>query len=264
LETAEEAARAAGRIIRERFDASIGTAGLIEVSFKGRNNIVTDVDHAAEEAVIAVLRREYPQHGIWAEESGRFQRESSFTWIIDPLDGTRNFASGIPHFAVSLALVDGDTPVLGCTYDPMRDELFSAEAGRGTHVNGERVLVAQAEALEQCILGFDLGYVDDKAVWLMDMLRGLWPNMQAFRIVGSAALGYAYVAAGRFHLYAHHHLQPWDVAAGLVLSAEAGGVATTLQGAEPRVESTAIVAASPAIHAKFMAATSETHWRSIL
>jgi myo-inositol-1(or 4)-monophosphatase len=265
LQVAEVAVRAAGRLIMERFVATTGADALssIQVTFKGRNDLVTDVDRAAEQTAVAILNQEFPQFDMLAEESGHQARGGEFTWVLDPLDGTRNFAAGIPQFAVNLALAKGDDVLLGLTYDPTRDELFHAEAGRGSHLNGKRIAVSSAETLEQSILGFDLGYVDEKAAQLLEVLRFLWPGMQAFRIFGSAALGYAYAAAGRLDLYAHHHLERWDVAPGLLLVREAGGMVTDLSGAGATMGSKAAVAAGPAVHTRFMTATQDSAWRSI-
>jgi fructose-1,6-bisphosphatase/inositol monophosphatase family enzyme len=249
----------------ERFEEARGgeQARGVRVSFKGRNNPVTEVDLAAEVAATAVLAREYPGFGLLAEESGRRSGAGEFTWVLDPIDGTRNFANGVPHFAVNLALVQGDVPLLGLTYDPVRGELFSASAGQGAFLNGKRLAVSSVDTLEQSLLAFDLGYVDDQAAKLLEMLLKLWPNMQSLRITGSAALGLAYVAAGRYALYAHHHLYPWDVAPGLLLVAEAGGLVTDILGAPAGLHRGNLIAASPTIHSQFLAATEGAAWRRI-
>ena len=265
LEVAEEASRAAGRIIMDRFVAATGAepAQTVQVGYKEPDHIVTDVDHEAERTIIEILAREFPGYGVLAEESGRTAGRGEFTWVVDPLDGTRNFAAGIPHFAVSIALARGDDVLLGLIYDPARDELFHAEAGRGAYLNGVRVAVSDVESLERSIVGFDIGPIDEKAGRLLNLLRELWREILAIRILGSATLGYAYAAAGRVQLYAHHHQAPWDVAAGLLLVREAGGVVTDLQGAQARMESTAAAAGNETLHAQFMAATEGSAWRDI-
>ena len=235
----------------------------IQVSFKGRNDLVTEVDRLAETAAVAVLTQEYPTFGILAEESGHKPGETDFVWVLDPLDGTRNFASGVPYFAVNLALARADIPLLGLTYDPLRQELFHGVAGQGAFLNGKPLSVSPVDSLGQSVLAFDLGYVDEQAAHLLDMLRGLWPNMQAVRIAGSGALGLAYVAAGRYQLYGHHHLWPWDVAPGLLLVREAGGVVTDLRGGTVGIHHGKLIAASPAVHRQFMDATEGVRWRAI-
>ena len=263
-EVAEQVIRDAGTAIRLRFQDTLGANPQhpLHVTYKGRNNIVTDVDRSVEADAFATLSEEFPNASLWGEESERRTR-GGYTWVLDPLDGTRNFASGIPQFAVSLALLQGDTPVMGMTYDPMRDELFSALRGHGAFLNGIRIRCSRETSLDQSILGCDLGYVDDQAASLLEVLRHLWPRAQTYRICGSAALGLAYVAAGRFDLYAHHHLQPWDMAAGLLLVHEAQGIATNLQGGPVTVHAPAVLAAGQKLHTEFLLATDGLAWRSI-
>ena len=221
------------------------------------------MDRMVEAKAIGLLAKEYPTFGLLAEESGCKQGKDPHLWVLDPLDGTRNFASGTPHFAVNLALAKHGTPLLGLTYDPLREELFHAEAGHGAFLNGKRLWGSETGSLERSVLGFDLGYREEQAGRLLDMLHGLWPKMQAVRIAGSGALGLAYVAAGRYQLYAHHHLWPWDMAPGVLLVREAGGVVTDLRGAPANVYSGGIVAAKPAVHQEFMKATEGSRWRDI-
>ena len=265
FQVAERAVRSAGRVAMERFRSSGDPASSdpLTISYKGRNEIVTDADLAAEAAALAVLRQEFPQSGTLAEESAPTPGQDGFTWVLDPIDGTRNFAVGVPHFAVNLALARGDQVLLGLTYDPVSDELFHAEAGQGALLNGRPMTVSSNERLEMSVLGFDMGYVDEQAKWMLEMVLHLWPGMQAIRIMGSAALGLAYVAAGRIDLYVHHHLGPWDLAPGLLLVAEAGGVATDLKGAPATLNNSAAIAANRGLHARFMAATADTRWRHI-
>ena len=265
LEVAEEAVRVAGRIIMERFMAALGSSPTqaVKVSYKDFDHVVTDVDHAAESAIIGVLETEFPRHRIVAEESGEKPGNSRFTWIIDPLDGTRNFAAGVPHFAVSVALVHGTTVLLGVTFDPSRNELFYAMSGGGAYLNGKRMQVSKVESLRNSIVAFDVGPIDEKAGLLFDVLVGLWRKILAVRISGSATLGYAYAAAGRVEVYSHHHLAPWDIAAGLILVREAGGIVTDLQGGQAHIHSTAAVAGSTITHPQFLEATTGNLWRDI-
>lgn len=262
-QVAEDTVREAGRLIMQWFDAPAGSAGAPAISHKGRADIVTEADTAVEAAALAMLREEFPDFGVLAEESGASPGSGPYTWVLDPIDGTRNFANGVPHFAVNLALVKSPDVLLGLTYDPVRDELFHAEAGQGATLNGERISVSSTESLEMSVLGFDMGYVDQQATWLLEMVQGLWPGMQAIRVMGSAALGLAYAAAGRIDIYTHHHLGPWDLAPGLLLVREAGGVVTDLQGPPATLHGAAAIAANPALHARFMAATAGTSWRRI-
>ena len=255
LSIAIEAARQAGKVLLDRFHT------LKEVKSKGRGNIVTDVDMQAERVALDVLTQEYPDFGILSEESDPVVTGSSYTWIIDPLDGTRNYASGVPHFSVVVALAEEGRPILGVTYDPVREEMFTAEAGKGAYLNGAPISVSANLEILQCLLGFDIGYVDEAATRALDMVRALWPGMQAIRIMGSGALGLAYAACGRIDIYFHHRLYPWDIASGLVLVTEAGGTVTDRGGAPATLESPSIIASSPHLVERFLRATDGLEWR---
>lgn len=264
LAVAEQAVRAAGAIIAARMPAMAtaeGRAGVSVQAKDGWNNFVTEVDHQAEAALLAVLDAAFPEFAVLAEESGSRDGSVPWRWTIDPLDGTRNFAAGIPQLAVNLALDHDGEIVLGLTYDPVRDELFHAVLGGGAWLNGQRIRVAGVPALTDALLGFDMGYLGDQGKMLLAMLTDLWPGMQSVRMMGTAAMGLAYVACGRFHIYAHHYVQPWDIAPGLLLVREAGGLTTDLRGAGAVPEAGCVVAAAPGVHGAFMAATDGSDWR---
>jgi myo-inositol-1(or 4)-monophosphatase len=250
-----DAARRAGHIIQDRFLTPK------TVSFKGPANPVTDVDLAAEQAVLGVLRTEYPHFSILSEESPPLDTGSPFTWVVDPLDGTRNYAAGIPHFCVVVALAYRDEMVLGVTYDPVREELFTAQWGKGAFLNGRPIAVSSKLELAQALLGFDLGYVDEAAGLALDMVRALWPGVQSMRLMGSSALGLAYAAAGRVDLYFHHSLAPWDVASGLLLVQEAGGLVVDRQGQPAALRTPSVIASSPRLIEGFLQATEGLAWR---
>ncbi len=255
LDVAVDAAQRAGRICRDRLRTDK------TISFKGRKDIVTDVDLAAEKAVLEIVREEYPEFGILAEESKPVETDSPFTWVVDPLDGTRNYASGIPHFCTVVALSYLDQPVVGVTYDPIREELFTAEIGKGAFLNGERLAITESRELSEALLCCDLGYVDEKAGLAIDLIRSLWPGVISLRLMGSSALGVAYAAAGRVDLYFHHSLSPWDIAAGHVLVQEAGGVIVDKQGQPANLRTPSIIASSAQLVDRFLAGTEGHPWR---
>ena len=255
MDVALDAAQAAGQILRDRFLTSL------QISFKGRADIVTDVDLAVEKTILELLRREYPEFGILAEESKPVGTASPYTWVVDPLDGTRNYSMGIPHFCTVVALArDGDV-VLGVTSDPVRQEVFTAEAGRGAFLNGQPLSITDKQEIHEAVLGFDLGYVDEKAGLALDMVRSLWPGIQGFRLMGSAALGLAYAAAGRVDMYFHHALSPWDTASGLVLVREAGGQVVDRQGNPAALHTPSVIASSSHLIGRFLQATDGLPWR---
>ena len=255
LTVAMEAARSAGELIVRRFGTPMG------VVTKSRANVVTDVDVEAETLALKLLREEYPDFGIISEESEPIITGSRYTWVVDPLDGTRNYASGIPHYAVVVALaLDGEV-IIGVTHDPVRSEVFTAEKGKGARLNDLPISISSREAMPECLLGFDMGYADDKAVRALDMVKALWPGMQSIRIMGSAALGLAYAACGRVDIYFHHHLSPWDLASGLLLVSEAGGTVVDRHGKPASLESESIIASSPQLVRRFLEATDGLEWR---
>ena len=254
-QVAREAALRAGEILLERFRTAIS------VSYKGRGNIVTDVDTEVEEEVLGILRREYPDMGLLGEESSGVHAGEGYVWIVDPLDGTRNYASGIPFFSTVIGLaLDGEV-LVGVNYDPVRRDLFEAERGRGAHLNGERVSVSERAELAESIIGTDLSYNNRGAANGLEIIREIWPGMQTARIMGSAALGLSYAATGRTDLYFHHQLEPWDQVAGLLLVEEAGGVVTDRTGRRTGLYSDGIVASSRALHSEFMRRTEGMAWR---
>ncbi|MDE2842870.1 MAG: inositol monophosphatase family protein [Chloroflexota bacterium] len=255
LDVSVEAARSAGRLIRERFLTEK------EVRFKGRADIVTDVDLAAERIILDLVQEEYPDFSILSEESSPVETGSPFRWVIDPIDGTRNFAEGIPHFCVVVALAQDDQTVLGVTYDPIKEETFTAEAGKGAFLNGEPMSVSDRAEIPDCVLSFDLGYYDDKAATALDMIRHLWPGFQTMRLLGSSALGMAYAAAGRVDLYFHHSLSPWDSASGLLLAREAGGNVVDRQGNDANLFTPSVIVSSQRLIDRFLEATDGLAWR---
>ena len=232
-----------------------------EVSFKGRNDLLTNVDLLAEKEILGILTKEYPHFGILSEESEEIKGNSKYAWIVDPLDGTRNFASGIPHCATAIALAKGNTVVLGVIYDSLRNELFTAIRGEGAKLNGNLISVSSESEIDQCLLGFDMGYSDEQGSLALDMVQALWPGVQSIRIMGSAALGLAYVACSRIEIYFHHHLSPWDLAAGLVLVEEAGGVLVNRQGDSLTFKSPSVIASSLNTSNRFLHVTAGMAWR---
>ena len=256
MEVSLEAARISGKIIKDRWLTQK------EISFKGRSDIVTDVDLAAEKAMLELLRDEFPDFAVLAEESKPIDGDSPYQWVVDPLDGTRNYAMGVPHFCTIVGLTRNEESVLGVTYDPIREELFSAESRGGAFFNGSPISVSDTGKIGDALISCDLGYVDEKAGLALDMLRSLWPGMASLRLMGSAGLGLAYAAAGRVDLFFHHSLSPWDVAAGLVIVQEAGGTVVDKQGKPANLRTPSVIASSHQLAQGFLDATEGLPWRS--
>jgi myo-inositol-1(or 4)-monophosphatase len=231
LNIATGAARRAGEVILRSLDR----VGALAVSEKSRNDFVSEVDRAAEQVLIAAIRKAYPAHGILAEESGAAPGDE-YTWVIDPLDGTTNFLHGFPQFAVSVACRHRGRAEVGVVLDPMRGELFTAERGAGTQLDGRRVRVSQRPGLEGALVGTGFPFRENRR-WLKPYLAMLERVMDAtagVRRPGAASLDLAYVAAGRLDAFWEVGLSPWDTAAGNLLITEAGGMVGNLAGGEYR------------------------------
>ena len=244
LNIAVRAARAAGEVIVR----SLNRLESLTITSKGRNDFVSEVDHAAEAEIIKVIRKSYPSHAFLAEESGR-TGEGDTIWIIDPLDGTTNFLHGFPTFAVSIACQIKGKLEHGVVYDPMSQELFTASRGGGAHLDNRRIRVSKQRGLEGALIGTGFPYRANARYMdcYMAMLRAVMENTAGVRRPGSAALDMAYVAAGRTDAFWEIGLGPWDTAAGTLLVQEAGGHIGTLTGRE-YTQGGNVLAGSPKVY----------------
>jgi myo-inositol-1(or 4)-monophosphatase len=245
LNIAIGAARRAGEVIVRSLDR----VGTLTVSEKNRNDFVSEVDRAAEQVLIAAIRKAYPSHGFLAEESGAAAGDD-YTWVIDPLDGTTNFLHGFPQFAVSVACRHRGRAEVGVVLDPLRGELFTAERGAGTQLDGRRLRVSQRAGLEGALIGTGFPFRENRR-WLKPYLGMLGRVMEAtagVRRPGAASLDLAYVAAGRLDAFWEVGLSPWDTAAGNLLITEAGGRVGNLAGLEYR-DGGHLLAGSPRVFA---------------
>jgi myo-inositol-1(or 4)-monophosphatase len=252
LNVAIKAARAAGAIINR---AALDVES-VRVAAKQTNDFVTEVDKAAEDIIIETLLGAYPDHGIWAEESGRREGKGSgrkHMWIIDPLDGTTNFIHGFPVYCVSIALMYDGKIEQAVVYDPTRNDLFCATKGRGAYLNDRRIRVAKRTMLRDCLLstGFPFRPGDNFKSY-MAMLTEVMPKVAGVRRAGSAALDLAYVAAGFSDGFFETGLSAWDVAAGSLLVTEAGGLVGNFSGEADFLEQKECVAANPRIYGQLV------------
>jgi myo-inositol-1(or 4)-monophosphatase len=244
LNFAMQAARDAGQILLEKFGRKIN------ISKKGDINLVTEADLASEALIIERIKSYYPKHSILAEESGKtiIEGAGSFKWIIDPLDGTTNYAHGYPCFCVTIALEHEEKIILGVTYDPTRDEMFAAERGQGATLNGRKIRVSETEKLSEALIvtGFPYNF-REKANFAEDLTSFLL-KARGVRRDGSAAIDLAYVACGRFDGLWEEGLNPWDVAAGTILIEEAGGYVTDYNESKFSIYVPPICASNGLIH----------------
>ena len=249
LNFATQIAREAGNLLVQRL-------GSAKITNKGDINLVTEADIAAENLIIERIRSHYPQHGILAEESGEAVlvggRKSEWKWIIDPLDGTTNYAHGYPCFCVSIALEHSGQLEIGVVYDPMRDEMFAAERGQGATLNDRRIRVSSVDELNQAMLCTGFPYNVRERPDFAREFTNFTMIAQAVRRDGSAALDLAYVACGRFDGFWEDGLNPWDVAAGALLIFEARGKVTNYKDGPLDIYNEQVLATNGLIHAAMM------------
>ena len=250
LNTAIKAARKAGNVISR----ATRDLDLIKVETKRRNDFVTEVDRAAESAIIDELRRAYPDHAILAEESGETKAaRMEYCWIIDPLDGTTNFIHGVPQYCVSIGLKHKDIITQGVVYDPVKNELFTATRGAGAYLNDKRIRVSKCDKIANGLIGTGFPFRDGQDLdRYMAMFKAVTLATVGVRRPGAAALDLAYVAAGRFDGFWEMGLSPWDIAAGSLLVQEAGGLIGDLQGENKYLETGEVVAGNSKVFAQLL------------
>lgn len=250
-----KAVNSAGAIMKESFHSSF------KISNKtGINNLVTDIDHASEKAIIEIIKKDYPEHFILSEEVGEIVMDSDYKWIIDPIDGTVNYANGIPLCCVSIAVEHKGTIILGAVFNPFLDELFFAEKGKGATLNDEPIRVSEkAEMNSACLVtGFPYQLLDEPNGPL-DVFNRLIRKGIPLRRMGSAAIDLCWVAAGRFDGFYEHKLEAWDSAAGFLIVEEAGGKVTDFMGNHYSPYQARILATNGKIHEELRTFINEVH-----
>ncbi|WP_205609623.1 inositol monophosphatase family protein [Noviherbaspirillum galbum] len=252
LNTAVKAARRAGTVInRATFDLD-----RIKVTEKGQNDFVTEVDKAAEQAVIDVLKTAYPDHAFLAEETGasaNMHDQHENVWIIDPIDGTTNFIHGFPQYCVSIALQQRGQITQAVVYDPTRNDLFTATKGAGAYLNEKRIRVSRRDKMADSLIGTGFPFRDnDQLDEYLKMFRIMTERCAGLRRPGAAALDLAYVACGRLDGFFEKGLHPWDMAAGSLLITEAGGIVGTFAGESDYLYNGQVLAGSPKIFAQMV------------
>ncbi|MBB5017752.1 myo-inositol-1(or 4)-monophosphatase [Chitinivorax tropicus] len=250
LNIAVKAARRAGTIINR----ASNNLDVLRVERKNHNDFVSEVDRAAEQAITEVLLDAYPNHAILGEEGGA-QGDSEYQWIIDPLDGTTNFLHSFPQYAVSIALSHNGTITQGVIYDPVHNDLFTASRGAGAFLNDRRIRVSKRIQLADSLIGTGFPYSDFAHLeTYMSMFKDLLQRTAGLRRPGSAALDLAYVACGRFDGFWELGLKPWDMAAGVLMVQEAGGLVSDVEGNEHFLETGHVVAGTPRVFGQLLQA----------
>ncbi|MBU4267651.1 MAG: inositol monophosphatase [Acidobacteria bacterium] len=249
LKIALRAAREAGGLICRDFRNVPAT----DIQAKGKNDFVTRVDKEAETIIKGVIKQNFPDHRLLAEESGYSAKASEYLWVIDPLDGTTNFIHGIPHFAVSLALQKNGKTIFALIYNPLSKDCFHASAGQGAFLNGKAIVVSRVAKLSSALgaTGFPFKAPRFLAAYT-EAFRSLLSQCKDMRRCGSAALDLAYTACGRYDFFWEAHLLPWDFMAGKLIVEEAGGKTSDFQARELEVKTSAVLAANKALYPKIL------------
>ena len=238
----------AGEIIREGFGKKFSTEYKTNTS-----DLVTEIDKKSEIVIINYIHKEFPKHSVLAEESGSHEKDSEYLWVIDPLDGTTNFAHGFPMFAVSIGVQKNGETICGAVYDIMRDEIYSAEKGSGSFRNGQKLQVSTNDDLQKSVLvtGFPYNIAENPDHAFERFIASLKAS-RAVRRLGSAAIDFCYVASGVFDAFWEVHLHPWDICAGKLIVEEAGGVVTNFAGEKIDIYSKQILATNKKVQQKMI------------
>lgn len=249
LNIAIDAARKASQLILRSFDR----LDELTVQAKGPKDFVSEVDQKAETIIIETLQDAFPSHGFLAEESGDNHSDAEIVWIIDPLDGTNNYLHGLPHFSISIAQQVNDRVELGMIYDPLRDELFTTERGKGAYLNNKRIRVAPNRQLKHALLATGFPFKNPEFIdAYFEKCKAILKQCKDIRRGGCASLDLAYVACGRFDGYWEYSLKPWDIAAGMLMVREAGGLVSDCSGGEEYLMSGDVLAASPEVFKRLL------------
>ena len=251
LNIAIRAATEAGKIILR----NLNKLDSINIQSKGRNDFVSEVDFMAEQTIINILQSSYPEHDILGEESGSLAgtKKSAFQWIIDPLDGTTNYLHGFPMYAVSIAVQKRGVLQAGVVFDPLKEELFTAAIGEGAFLNQRRLRMSGCSKMSRALIGTGFPFKNLQALdRYIEMFRRIFPETAGVRRAGSAALDLAYLASGRLDGFWEMDLKPWDIAAGVLLIKEAGGVISDFNGTDEYLQSGNVVGGCLQIHPQLL------------
>ncbi len=249
MSTAVKAARLAGKVILD----NLGNISKGDIGIKQASDFVTRVDRESEEVIINTIREKFPRHFFLAEESAKENGGDRYRWIIDPLDGTTNYIHGYPVFSVSIALQYNKETILGVVFDPLKDELFTAEKGRGAFLNKHPIKISEVNDLKDSLITTGFPFRRKEIIeWYLKLFHNIFLRVSDLRRAGSAALDLAYLACGRCEGFFEIGLSPWDIAAGEILVNEAGGIVTDFGGEYEYLSTGNIVAGVPFIHKELL------------
>lgn len=242
-----DAIQVAGELVLSKFNTSF------DIKHKeGINNLVTEVDTASEQLIKKTIQTYFPDHGFIGEEYGVSNESSGVQWIIDPIDGTVNFAHGVPLCCISIGIMQDNELILGAVYNPMMNELFFAEKGQGAFLNNKSIRVSKNDEIEKAFLVTGFPYHFPDGIDPVKVFAFFANKKMPLRRLGSAAIDLCWVAAGRFDAFWEYNLQPWDIAAGMLIAQEAGAICTTFDGQQLTIHSKELLVANPYIHAAML------------
>ena len=246
-QTAIKAAKLAGKIMLENY----GNVG--KISFKENDrSILTKVDLQCEKAIISIIKEKFPDHNIIGEESPMQNKNSEYTWVIDPIDGTTNYLQNIPFFCVSIALAKNNMPFLGVVYEPIRKELFYAERNKGAYLTDNKIKVSSKTNLNEAVILPGLSSTSHVSVNTLEKAKKLSGKVRGIRITGSAEINLSYVACGRMDVFLHENIKAWDAAAGAIIIEEAGGLVTDFDLNKWDINKKTILATNKLLHEKIL------------
>ncbi len=246
-QTAIKAAKEAGKVIMKHY----GKIG--QVSFKkNKKDLLTAFDLKSEKTIIKIIKNKFPTHNIISEESGTENKNSEYTWIIDPIDGTTNYAQQIPYFCVSIALAKNNKIILGVVYNPLNKELYFAEKGKGAFLNNKKIKVSDKKKLDEAVVVFALTSKKNIAIKSLQKAESIFPYVRAIRNPGTVELILCDIACGRMDIFVTESILPWDAAAGYLIVKEAGGKITGLNNTEWNIDKTNILASNKKLHNTFL------------
>lgn len=246
-QTAIKAAKLAGKVIMDNY----GKIG--KVSFKeNKKSLLTDVDLKSEKIIISTIKKKFPKHNIISEEAGIENKNSNYTWFIDPIDGTTNYSQQIPFFCVSIALAKNNEVILGVVYDPLRNELFVAEKGKGAFLNNKKIKVSAKGKLGDALAILATPSSSKSSIKSLKKSAEIFPKVRGLRNLGSAALNLCFIACSRLDVYLSYYLNSWDVAAGILIVHESGGQVTDLKGKPWNINKKEMLTTNKKLHDKFL------------
>lgn len=243
---AKKAVVESGKIILKNFGKTV------DVSFKGERDMVTDIDLRSEKLILSLIKKHFPEHGILSEESGTFNENAEYVWVVDPIDGTMNYRYGMAPFRVGICLLQNKKPIISAIYNPIKNHLYFAEKNKGTTLNGKKIKVSNRQNLIQSVVMTHLSSNKEARMQTISLLEKVFSQSMQVRMFGSTFASMTYIAEGKFDVYFNVRQKPWDILPGGLIIEEAGGIVTDIAGREVGLDSSSLLATSGKIHKEML------------